>query len=232
MPSEAMRPPLVRLINIAKNYIIETLETVALNDINLEVISGSYLAISGPSGSGKSTLLNIIGLLDKPSTGRYELDGVDISECDTDKLADFRLETIGFVFQRFNLLPRMTIIDNVALPLAYKRNGLNGDAAEMAFQMLQRVGLDGREYHYPSQLSGGQQQRVAIARALINNPLFLLADEPTGALDSQTGREILNIFDELNSNGITIIMISHDVTVVSRAREKMFIVDGKISHMT
>jgi ABC-type lipoprotein export system ATPase subunit len=232
MTVETKCPPIIQLKGISKNYINGQLELVALDNINLEVKHGSYLAISGPSGSGKSTLLNIIGLLDRPSVGTYSLNGVMTNECDANALADFRLEMIGFIFQRFNLLPRLTAIENVALPLSYRKNNSGGAVTDIAAQMLVRVGLGGREHHYPGQLSGGQQQRVAIARALINNPLFLLADEPTGALDQRTSAEILSIFDDLNANGKTIIMISHDPAVVMRAHQNMSIIDGKIAVQT
>jgi ABC-type lipoprotein export system ATPase subunit len=230
MSDKAMNDHLIRLAGVTKSYSTKHTTLKALNNISLKIDKGSYTAITGPSGSGKSTLLNIFGLLDRPTSGLYFLDGVATSGYSDNDLASLRLKTIGFIFQKFNLLPGLTALENVALPLTY-RDQMVDDADEKALNLLAQIGLDGKENNYPAQLSGGQQQRVAIARSLINNPSFLLADEPTGALDSNTSKDILAIFDVLNANGITIIVVSHDAHVVSRARNRISIIDGKIAEM-
>ena len=181
----------------------------------------------GPSGSGKSTLMNIVGCLDRPTSGTYELAGEDVLSLNENKLADVRLNQIGFVFQNFQLLPRMTALDNVALPLSYAGVPVK-KRKEIAFQALKRVGLAERVHFRPSQLSGGQQQRVAIARALVNNPKIILADEPTGALDSRSGIQVMNLFKQLNDEGVTIIMITHDANIANHAKKVLHIFDGEI----
>ena len=187
-------------------------EVVALKDVNLNIARGEFVAIMGPSGSGKSTLMNLIGCLDKPSSGSYHCDGVDVATLDAEARAQLRLQKIGFVFQGFNLLSRMSALQNVAMPMAYA-NIDGGERMERAHAALASVGLQNREGHKPSEMSGGQQQRVAIARALINRPPILLADEPTGALDSKTGEEILNLFKQLQADNHTVVLITHDPDV-------------------
>jgi putative ABC transport system ATP-binding protein len=202
-------------------------EVVALKDVDLVIGRGAFVAIMGPSGSGKSTLMNLIGCLDTPSTGQYLCDGVDVSTLDAEELAALRREKIGFVFQGFHLLPRMSALENVAMPLAYARVPVE-DRARMAGEVLEAVGLAGRAGHRPNELSGGQQQRVAIARALVNRPPLLLADEPTGALDSKTGEEILALFKRLRDEGHTVVLITHDAEVAAHADRTYVIRDGEL----
>ena len=214
-------PMLLNIQNIYKNYGKEPMIVPVLKDVSLEVVQGDYIAIMGPSGSGKTTLMNIIGCLDRASLGTYLFEDEDISEMNDDALSDLRLNKIGFVFQNFNLLSSETAQENVALPLIYagidkeKRN-------QRAIDVLNKVGLQDRISFKPSQLSGGQKQRVAIARAIINNPKILLADEPTGALDQASGKQVMELFKSLNDEGVTIIMITHDANVASHAK-KFFI---------
>ena len=198
-----------------------------LKNVNLQVEKGDYLAIMGPSGSGKSTLMNLIGCLDTPTSGEYLLDGEQLSGASDDRLADIRNEKIGFVFQSFYLLPKSDALDNVALPLLYA-NVPKAQRRERAREMLNRVGLGDRMDFYSTQLSGGQCQRVAIARAMINNPPLLLADEPTGALDSASGRQVMDLFDKLNAEGTTIVMITHAQDISERARHLRHIFDGEL----
>ena len=198
-----------------------------LKNVNLQVEKGDYLAIMGPSGSGKSTLMNLIGCLDTPTSGEYLLDGEQLSGASDDRLADIRNEKIGFVFQSFYLLPGLNALDNVALPLLYA-NVPKAQRRERAREMLNRVGLGDRMDFYSTQLSGGQCQRVAIARAMINNPPLLLADEPTGALDSASGRQVMDLFDKLNAEGTTIVMITHAQDISERARHLRHIFDGEL----
>ena len=198
-----------------------------LKDVNFSMEEGEYVAIMGPSGSGKTTLMNIIGCLDKPTEGKFFLDGQDILNCSENDMSDIRLNKIGFVFQSFNLLPKQTALDNVALPLSYAGVPVK-KRKEIAFQALKRVGLAERVHFRPSQLSGGQQQRVAIARALVNNPKIILADEPTGALDSRSGIQVMNLFQQLNEEGVTIIMITHDANIANHAKKVLHIFDGEI----
>lgn len=220
-------PMLLNIQNIYKNYGKEPMIVPVLKDVSLEVVQGDYIAIMGPSGSGKTTLMNIIGCLDRASLGTYLFEDEDISEMNDDALSDLRLNKIGFVFQNFNLLSSETTQENVALPLIYagidkeKRN-------QRAIDVLNKVGLQDRISFKPSQLSGGQKQRVAIARALINHPRILLADEPTGALDQASGKQVMELFKALNDEGVTIIMITHDANVASHAKKIFHIIDGEI----
>ena len=220
-------PMLLNIQNIYKNYGKEPMIVPVLKDVSLEVVQGDYIAIMGPSGSGKTTLMNIIGCLDRASLGKYLFEDEDISEMNDDALSDLRLNKIGFVFQNFNLLSSETAQENVALPLIYagidkeKRN-------QRAIDVLNKVGLQDRISFKPSQLSGGQKQRVAIARAIINNPKILLADEPTGALDQASGKQVMELFKSLNDEGVTIIMITHDANVASHAKKIFHIIDGEI----
>jgi putative ABC transport system ATP-binding protein len=223
-----MNNHLVSLKDISKIYKMGVTQLQALKRINLEINPGDFLAVMGPSGSGKSTLMNIIGCLDKPTSGEYFLEGIEISKYNKNQLAVIRNQKIGFVFQTFNLLPRTTAIENVELPLLYTKIS-SKKRREMAYRVLAQVGLEGRENQRTNQLSGGEQQRVAIARALINNPTLLLADEPTGNLDSKTGDEILNIFRSLNQErNITVVIVTHDPHVAEMAKRIIFLKDGEI----
>lgn len=217
----------LNLQHIYKDYYQEKLVIPVLKDINFTVEEGEYVAIMGPSGSGKTTLMNIIGCLDLPTSGTYELEGHDVITLKDKELSDLRLSTIGFVFQSFHLMPKETALENVALPLSYT-NTKKKERIERASQALERVGLGDRISFRPTQLSGGQKQRVAIARAMVNNPKILLADEPTGALDSKSGEQIMELFSKLNEEGVTIVMITHDEKVASRANRIIRIIDGEI----
>jgi putative ABC transport system ATP-binding protein len=220
---------LVNLIDVHKTYRTGEMEVPAVRGVSLEIKRGEFVALMGASGSGKSTLMNILGCLDRPTTGQYILDGADVSRLDRDRLADIRNRQIGFVFQNFNLLPRTSARENVELPLVYSEQRLtHAELREKADRVLASVGLAGREDHYPSQLSGGQQQRVAIARALINQPEVLLADEPTGNLDSRTSVEIMAIFQQLNERGITVIMVTHEPDIAAYAKRNVMMRDGVI----
>src|SRR5438477_971467 len=219
----------VRLSDVHKTYRTGEMEVHAVRGVSLEIQRGEFVALMGASGSGKSTLMNIIGCLDRPTAGRYVLDESDVSALNRDQLADIRNNKIGFVFQNFNLLPRTSARENVELPLLYGKRGLtNAQLREKADAVLASVGLEGREDHHPSQLSGGQQQRVAIARALINDPEVVLADEPTGNLDSRTSIEIMGIFQQLNERGITIIMVTHEQDIAAYARRNVVMRDGLV----
>ncbi len=213
--------------NLVKIYTLGDYEINALRGINLTIKSGEFVAIMGPSGSGKSTLMHILGCLDKPTSGKYILDGQDMSSLDRNSLAQIRNHKIGFVFQAFNLLSRTTAIENVELPLLYDGSSAKENVAK-AKQALSMVGLDGREYSYPNQLSGGQQQRVAVARALINDPAIILADEPTGNLDTRTSVEVMEIFQSLNEKGITIVIITHETDIAAYTRRNITFRDGLI----
>ncbi len=219
----------VKLENYSKTYQTGEFEVHAVRGISMEVMPGEFVAIMGASGSGKSTLMNTLGCLDRPTGGKYLLDGVDIGTLDRDSLADLRNQKIGFVFQGFNLLSRTTAIENVELPMLYARPGHNSQEQRgRATKALNLVGLAERIHHHPSQLSGGQQQRVAIARALVNEPKLLLADEPTGNLDTHTSIEIMGIFQDLNRQGMTIIMVTHELDIASYCLRQVVMRDGRI----
>jgi putative ABC transport system ATP-binding protein len=216
----------IEIQDVKKTYQMGDMQVAALNGVSFQVEQGEMVAITGPSGSGKSTLMNIIGCLDTPTSGSYVLDGLDVSKMSDDAQADVRNKKIGFVFQQFNLLPRTPAIDQVELPMVYAGTP---DRKERAVQALKSVGLGERLHHRPNELSGGQQQRVAIARALVNNPSIILADEPTGNLDSKSGVEIMNIFKSLNrEKGLTIILVMHDPTVAQQAEHVIRVRDGQI----
>jgi putative ABC transport system ATP-binding protein len=201
---------MITLENVDKVYSTERIETLALHNINLDVAGGEFVSVMGPSGCGKSTLLNLIGLLDRPSKGRVVLEGQPINGAEDRKLAGLRNAKLGFIFQSFHLIPDLTVVDNVEIPLLYRKMS-SGERRQLALQALDRVGLASRVHHFPTQLSGGQQQRVAIARAIVGKPRILLADEPTGNLDSAMGEEIINILHDLSRNdGATIVMVTHD----------------------
>jgi putative ABC transport system ATP-binding protein len=222
-----MTASLIHCRNLTRIYKMGENEVHALRGVSVDIRRGEYVAIMGPSGSGKSTFMNMIGALDRPTSGTLEIDGERLEAMKPDELAAFRGKRVGFVFQQFNLLPRTAAIDNAALPLVY--SGISAsERKQRAEARLRQVGLGERMDHHPSQLSGGQQQRVAIARALVNDPAILLADEPTGALDSQTSEEILQIFDQLNSDGMTIILVTHEPDVAAHAKRQIVFRDGEI----
>jgi len=219
---------LIRCEDLWKIYRLGDVEVQALRGLDLTIESGEFVAIMGSSGSGKSTLMNILGCLDQPTNGRYWLNGVDVAGLRADQLADIRNQQIGFVFQSFNLIPRTSALENAQLPLFYRGVPLR-DQRALATEALRRVGLQGREGHYPTQLSGGQQQRVAIARALVASPSLLLADEPTGNLDTESSREIMGILDQLNKEqGITIILVTHETDIAAYAGREIVIKDGRV----
>ncbi len=218
---------MISMSNITKTYHLVDLDVPILKKIDLSIAAGEYVAIMGASGSGKSTLMNIIGCLDRASSGQYSLDGRNLTMLDDDSLADIRNQYIGFVFQQFNLLPRLTALENVMLPMIYA-NVSRSQRIKAATRSLEKIGLGDRLTNRPSQLSGGQQQRVAIARALVNQPALVLADEPTGALDSQTSHDIMNLLTELNQQGTTIAIVTHDSTVASQTNRVIHMQDGVI----
>ena len=222
-----MAPPQIVARDLVKTYRLGGSVIGALQGVSVEVARGEYLAVTGASGSGKSTFMNLIGALDTPTSGSLEIEGRELGGLSSDQLALYRNEKVGFVFQTFNLFPRTSALDNVALPLLYSPRG-RGNARAKAKACLAQVGLADREDHQPSELSGGQQQRVAIARALVNDPHIILADEPTGALDSHTTEEIIALFEELNATGITVILVTHEPDIAKRARRRLTFRDGQI----
>ncbi len=218
---------MIKLENIYKIYVNGDTTTYASDNVSIQIEKGEFVAIVGQSGSGKSTIMNIIGCLDVPTEGTYYLDGVDVSTMDDDELAEIRNKMLGFIFQQYNLIPKLTVLENVELPLLYA--GLDRDERrERAMKSIERVGLSGKEKNFPSQLSGGQQQRVSIARALAGDPSVILADEPTGALDSRTGREVLQFLQKLNSEGNTIVLITHDNSIAKSAKRIIRLHDGRV----
>jgi putative ABC transport system ATP-binding protein len=221
--------PVIKLADIHKVYHTGEVDVHAVRGISLEVFPGEFVALMGASGSGKSTLMNMIGALDRPSGGNYLLDGIDVSTLDRDALADVRNEKIGFVFQGFNLLSRTSALENVEMPMLYNRHRIAAhEQRGRALRALELVGLSQRAGHHPNQLSGGQQQRVAIARALVNRPALLLADEPTGNLDSQTSIEVMGVFQKLNDQGITLVMVTHELDIARYTKRMVVLRDGKI----
>jgi putative ABC transport system ATP-binding protein len=218
---------ILELKGIYKDYQQGKLKVPVLKDVNFSMEEGEYVAIMGPSGSGKSTLMNIIGCLDKATQGSFVLDGQDISRCSENELSDMRLNKIGFVFQSFHLLPRQSALTNVELPLNYAKVSKK-ERKERALKALERVGLEDRVNFKPNQLSGGQMQRVAIARAIVNNPKLLLADEPTGALDSKSGAQVMELFQKLNDEGVSVLMITHDSEIAAHAKRVVTIRDGEL----
>jgi putative ABC transport system ATP-binding protein len=220
---------IIELDHVHKVYHTGEVDVHAVRDVSLRVTKGEFVAIMGASGSGKSTMMNMLGCLDRPTEGRYLLDGVDVSGLGRDELATIRNHKIGFVFQGFNLLSRTSALENTELPLMYNRSHLGSrEQRRRAAEALETVGLAGRAGHHPNQLSGGQQQRVAIARALVNQPAMLLADEPTGNLDSQTSIEIMGVFQKLNDEGITIVMVTHELDIASYTRRNVIMRDGRV----
>jgi putative ABC transport system ATP-binding protein len=219
----------IKLAGLHKIYHTGEVDVHAVQGVSLEILPGEFVAIMGSSGSGKSTLMNMIGCLDRPSDGHYWLDGTDVSTLDRNALADIRNQKIGFVFQGFNLLSRTSALENVEMPMLYNHQRIrSGEQLERATRALETVGLAKRADHHPNQLSGGQQQRVAIARALVNQPSLLLADEPTGNLDSQTSIEIMGVFQKLNDQGITIVMVTHELDIARYTKRMVILRDGKI----
>lgn len=222
-----MANPLIKITQIKRNFTLGSETIYVLKGIDLEIKKGEYVALMGPSGSGKSTLMNILGCLDTPTSGEYILNGKDVSKMDDDELADIRNTEIGFVFQTFNLLPRTTALDNVALPMVYAGHNKT-DRHTRASEVLTQVGLSDRMDHKPNELSGGQRQRVAVARALVNKPSIILADEPTGNLDSKTSVEIMNLFDDIHANGNTVILVTHEEDIAAHAHRIIRLRDGEI----
>jgi putative ABC transport system ATP-binding protein len=222
-----MANPLIKITNIKRDFPLGDEIIYVLKGIDLEINKGEYVALMGPSGSGKSTLMNILGCLDTPTSGTYILNGKHVSEMQDDELAGIRNKEIGFVFQTFNLMPRTTALDNVALPMVYAGHS-KSERVERATEVLTQVGLDDRMDHKPNQLSGGQRQRVAVARALVNKPSIILADEPTGNLDSKTSVEIMNLFDEIHANGNTVILVTHEEDIAKHAHRIIRLRDGVI----
>ncbi len=219
--------PIIRLEKLEKTYDLGAIKVQALRGVSLDIEAGAYVAIMGPSGSGKSTMLNLLGCLDLPSAGRYFLGGEDVSRMDDDELSAVRGKRLGFIFQSYNLIDQLTVIENIHVPLFYQGRDLN-DCYDRCVELAKLVGLGNRLHHRPKELSGGQQQRVAIARSLVNNPLMILADEPTGNLDSATGTEILTLLDNLNAEGKTIVLVTHGEEVAERAHRVLHMKDGVI----
>ena len=225
MFSFVKNPSVIDVLNLSKTYRLGNVEVPALADVSFNFNRGEFIAIMGPSGSGKSTLMNLLGCLDLPTSGTYRLDNIDIQNMSPDQLAEVRNRKIGFVFQSFNLLPRASALENIELPLLY---GRVPNASKIAMDALARVGLADRARHKPAELSGGERQRVAIARAFVNNPAIILADEPTGNLDSKTGEEIMNIFTRLNEEGVMVILVTHEKEIAQYARHILNMKDGKL----
>ncbi len=225
-----MKPVIIQTMNLSKIYGMGDIQVVALENINLEIKEGEFVAVMGPSGSGKSTLMNILGCLDRPTTGQYILAGEDVSDLSKVQLAHIRNRQIGFVFQSYNLLPRTSALENVMLPLLYNHENHHSEPEQMerAEQVLKSVGLADRMQHQPQELSGGQRQRVAIARALVNDPVLLLADEPTGNLDSHSGKEIMGLLSSLHTQGSTIVMVTHEDEIAAYAERIIHFKDGHI----
>jgi putative ABC transport system ATP-binding protein len=225
-----MQSTIIETKALTKVYGMGDIRINALDGVDMQVTAGEWVAIMGPSGSGKSTLMNILGCLDRPTEGQYILDGQDVSRLSREQLAHIRNEKLGFIFQSYNLLPRFTALENVMVPLLYDRGKRRsaGQRAEKAGQILATVGLADRKSHLPQELSGGQQQRVTIARALINNPVLILADEPTGNLDSKSGQEIMDVLQELHDSGRTIVMVTHDLEIARRTQRVIHLLDGKV----
>ncbi|MGC8887896.1 MAG: ABC transporter ATP-binding protein [Verrucomicrobiia bacterium] len=222
---------IAKLEDVKKTYLMGVVTVQVLRGVSLDIKEGEYVSIMGPSGCGKSTLLNLLGCLDRPSSGRYLLGGVDVSQMDDDQLSEIRGKRLGFIFQSYNLIQQLTVVENIEVPLFYQ--GIPHEISRArAIEMARRVGLEHRLHHKPFELSGGQQQRVAIARALVNDPLVILADEPTGNLDSKSGLEILQIFDELHKQGKTIIMVTHDENIAKRAQRTIRLRDGVVESDT
>jgi ABC-type lipoprotein export system ATPase subunit len=221
--------PLIELQRVSRIYQMGHLDVPALDDVSLSIDQGEFVAIAGPSGSGKSTMMNILGCLDRPTRGSYRLAGTPVAELDDDALAKLRSRTIGFVFQSYNLLPRTSAIDNVATPLLYQGVG-RGERQRRARAVLDRLGLGDRARHEPTELSGGQQQRVAVARALVTEPALILADEPTGNLDSHAGAEVIALLRELHDSGRTVVLITHDASVAAMADRQIHLLDGRIAN--
>lgn len=219
---------IIEMQGIRKNYEMGEVTVRALAGVDFSVAEGEYIAVMGPSGSGKSTLMNIIGCLDYPDTGLYKLDDIDVSKLNDDEYAAIRNQKIGFVFQSYNLLARTTALENVELPILYDKKNRIKNLRKISMEALERVGLADRMYHVPSQLSGGQQQRVTIARALVNNPALILADEPTGNLDTHTSYEIMELFKKLNEEGATIVMVTHENDIAAYAKRNILLRDGTI----
>ncbi|MBZ4033206.1 ABC transporter ATP-binding protein [Flavobacterium sp. 17A] len=226
-----MAEPLIKITDIKRNFVLGNEIVYVLKGINLEIKKGEYVALMGPSGSGKSTLMNLLGCLDTPTSGRYVLNGKDVSQMKDDELAEIRNKEIGFVFQTFNLLPRTTALDNVALPMIYAGYG-KSDRIARATEVLQQVNLADRMDHQPNQLSGGQRQRVAVARALVNKPSIILADEPTGNLDSKTSVEIMKLFGDIHAQGNTVILVTHEEDIAAYAHRVIRLRDGLIESDT
>ncbi|PIM54131.1 ABC transporter ATP-binding protein [Roseateles chitinivorans] len=218
---------MLKMQSLSKVYRTEMIETYALRDFNLDVREGEFVAVTGPSGSGKTTFLTIAGLLEAFTGGRYELDGVDVSRMNDTQRSRMRNEKIGFIFQAFNLIPDLNVLDNIEVPLRY-RGMKSAERQQRARDALARVGLSARERHYPAELSGGQQQRVAIARALAGSPRLLLADEPTGNLDSAMARSVMDLLEELHRDGATIVMVTHDPQLAARAQRNVHVIDGQV----
>jgi putative ABC transport system ATP-binding protein len=222
---------MLKMTGLSKAYRTEVVETYALRQFDLEVKQGEFVAVTGPSGSGKTTFLTIAGLLEAPTAGRYELDGIDVSQLGDDARSHIRNQKIGFIFQGFNLIADLNVFDNVDVPLRYR--GMKADERKRRVHAaLERVGLAARARHYPAELSGGQQQRVAIARALAGEPRRLLADEPTGNLDSQMARSVMDLLEELNRDGATIVMVTHDPQLAARAQRNVHVIDGQVVDMS